>query len=64
MTSCKLTLAIFGGEWSATCPDCCPSGEKPCTHFTVGWVGPTVIISHSEYEKMLLPLLGIEYQIV
>jgi len=46
--SCKLTLAIYGGEWSAICPGCCTFGENPCIHFTVGWVGPKVSTGHSE----------------
>jgi hypothetical protein len=36
-----LISALVGGEWLASCP--CrftPGEEVPCTHWTVGWVGP------------------------
>jgi len=35
-----LTLALDGGEWSASCPDhFTPQERGPSTHLMGGWVG-------------------------
>jgi hypothetical protein len=45
-----LTLALVGGEWSAS---------RPCTHFTAGWVGPTTFLDDVKKRKFL-PLTRLE----
>jgi len=38
-----LTLALDGGEWSTSCPDCfIPRETTPNTHWIEGWVVPRV----------------------
>jgi hypothetical protein len=40
-----LTLALIGGEWSASRPDSCTPGERvPVIHWIGGWVGPIYFI--------------------
>jgi hypothetical protein len=54
-----LTLALDGGEWSASCPGRFIPGEiAPGTHW-IDWVGPRA--SLDAVEKVLL-LLGIKPQ--
>jgi len=36
-----MTAALEWGEWSAGCPDRTYPKERPDTHFTGGWMGPT-----------------------
>jgi len=36
-----MTAALEGGEWSAARPGRTLPRERPGTHFTGGWVGPT-----------------------
>jgi hypothetical protein len=55
-----LTLALDGGEWSASCLRCFTSGEQAvCMHWIGGWVGPRADLDPGE-EKHLLLLLVIE----
>jgi hypothetical protein len=35
-----LTLALDGGEWSASCPSLTAGETAPGTHCKGGWVGP------------------------
>jgi hypothetical protein len=40
-----LTLALDGGEWSASRPGrFTPRERAPCTHWVGGWVGPRAIL--------------------
>jgi len=42
-----LTLAIDGGEWSASCPSCFTYGERASSiHWIGGWVGPSTEFIH------------------
>jgi hypothetical protein len=53
-----LTLALVGGEWSASRPGpFTPRERAPSTHWIGGWVGPRISID--DVEK-LLPLLGLK----
>jgi hypothetical protein len=41
MVSLFLTLALYGGEWSVSCPDCfIPKERTSSTNFIGGWVSP------------------------
>jgi hypothetical protein len=55
-----LTLALVGGEWSASLPGRSTSGEKaPGTHLIGGWVGPRTGLDEMEKRKFLA-LPGLE----
>jgi hypothetical protein len=44
-----LTLALVGGEWSASHPSCFTPGERaPGTHWTAGWVDPRASLGNME----------------
>jgi hypothetical protein len=41
----SLTLALDGGEWSASCPSCfTPRERAPGTHWIGGQVGPRAVL--------------------
>jgi hypothetical protein len=41
----SLTLALDGGEWSASHPGCfTPKERAPGTHWIGGWVGPSAVL--------------------
>jgi hypothetical protein len=54
-----LTLALDDGEWSASCPGCFNSGEKPPYPLDSKLSGPQSWSGHCGVEKMFLPLSGI-----
>jgi hypothetical protein len=55
------TLALDGGEWSASCPGrALPPGKGSRYHWTEGCVGPRTSLDTEVRGKILLPLLGIE----
>jgi hypothetical protein len=55
-----LTLALTGGEWSASCPCRFTPGERaPGTHLIGGWVGPRAGLGEVEKRK-ILPLSELE----
>jgi hypothetical protein len=55
------TLALDGGEWSASRPGrALPPGKGSRYHLTEGWVGPRTSLDTEVRGKILLPLLGIE----
>jgi hypothetical protein len=58
----SLTLALDGGEWSASCPSCfTPRERAPGIHCIGGWVCPrAVLVKSGGEEKNSQPLLGIE----
>jgi hypothetical protein len=57
-----LTLALVGGEWSASHPDhFTPRVKVPGTHGIGGWVGPRAGLDDME-KKKLLTLLGLKLQ--
>jgi hypothetical protein len=57
-----LTLALDGGEWSASCPSCFTPGEiTPSNNLIWVWVGPRVGLDAAE-KRQMLPLSGIEAQ--
>jgi hypothetical protein len=57
-----LTLALAGGEWSASHLCCFTPGERaPGTHWLGGWVGPRAGLDDVEKRKFLL-LPGLELQ--
>jgi hypothetical protein len=52
----SLTLALNGGEWSASCPGCfTPRERAPGTHWIGGWVGPRAILDMVVKRKILCP---------
>jgi hypothetical protein len=52
-SSTFLTVALFGGEWSASCPGCFIPGERaPGTHLIGGWVGPRTHLDDLEKRKI------------
>jgi len=52
-----LTLALDGGEWSASCPRC----FTPSNHWVGEWVGPSASLDVMVRRKIpSLPLPGIE----
>jgi hypothetical protein len=56
----SLTLALGGGEWSASSPSHFTSRERaPGTHWIGGWVGPRAILDSGK-EKNSQPLPEIE----
>jgi hypothetical protein len=56
-----LTLALDGGEWSASRPGrFTPRERAPGTHWIGGWVGPQSHSGHSGEEKNSQPLPQIE----
>jgi hypothetical protein len=49
-----LTSALFGGEWSASCPDRFTSEEKaPGTHWIGGWLEPRAGLDDVKKKKFL-----------
>jgi hypothetical protein len=55
-----LTLALVGGEWSASRPSSfTPEERAPSTHWIGGWVGPRTGLDNVEGRK-ILPLLELE----
>jgi hypothetical protein len=49
-----LTLALVGGEWSASRPCCFIPGEiAPGTHSIGGWVVPRASLDDVQEEKVL-----------
>jgi hypothetical protein len=49
-----LTLALVGGEWSASWPQCfAPEERAPCAHWIGGWVGPRTDMDTVETIKFL-----------
>jgi hypothetical protein len=49
-----LTLALIGGEWSASCPGRFTPGERaPGTNLIGGWVGPRAGLDEVEKRKFL-----------
>jgi hypothetical protein len=56
-----LTLALEGGEWSASRPGrAFPPGERaPSTHFIGGWVGPRASLDAEARRKFLCPCWGL-----
>jgi hypothetical protein len=53
-----LTLALVGGEWSASHPcHFTPKEKAPNTHWIRGWVGPRASLDAVE-QKKFLTLLG------
>jgi hypothetical protein len=55
-----LTLALVGGEWSASRPSrFTPIDRVPGTHWIGGWVGPRAGLEDVERRKILL-VLGLE----
>jgi hypothetical protein len=57
-----LTLALAGGEQSASRPGRFTPGERaPCTHWTGGWVDPKAGLDDLKKRKFLT-LLGLELQ--
>jgi hypothetical protein len=56
----SLTLALNGGEWSASRPGrFSPRETAPGTHWTGGWVGPRAILD-VVVKRNPQPLLGIK----
>jgi len=48
-----LTLALDGGEWSASYPGQFSSGKKAlCTHGIFCWVGPSVCLDIVEKKRI------------
>jgi len=46
----SLTLALGGGEWSASCPGCfTPMESAPGAHWIGGWVGPRALLDAVKY---------------
>jgi hypothetical protein len=55
-----LTLALAGGEWSASRPGCFIRRERaPGTHWIGGWLGPRTGLDDVEKRKFLT-LPGLE----
>jgi hypothetical protein len=55
-----LTLALAGGEWSASHPCCLTSRERaPSNHWIGGWVDPRASLDDVEKRKFLT-LPGLE----
>jgi hypothetical protein len=55
-----LTSVVAGGEWSASRPGRCTSGERAaCTHWVGGSVGPKAGVDDVEKRKFLT-LPGLE----
>jgi hypothetical protein len=54
-SSTFLTLALDGGEWSASCPGCAlvPGKGSPGTHCTGGWVGTRASLDTNATGKIL-----------
>jgi hypothetical protein len=51
-----LTLALDGGEWSASCPDCFTPRERASgTHWIGGWVDPKVGLDMLLKRKIASP---------
>jgi hypothetical protein len=49
-----LTLALDGGEWSASRPCRFSAGERaPGTHWIGGWVDPKAGLDNMEKQKLL-----------
>jgi hypothetical protein len=58
----SLTLALAGGEWSASCPCCFTPEKEPLVPIELGgWVGPRASLDNVEKRKFLF-LLGLELQ--
>jgi hypothetical protein len=56
-----LTLALVGGEMSASLPGRFTAGEGAAgTHLIAGWVGPRIGLGDVEKRK-ILTLLGLEF---
>jgi hypothetical protein len=53
-----MTLALYGDEWSASCPGCTPERTSG-THW-IGWVGPRAGMDTNARGKIPSPLPGIE----
>jgi hypothetical protein len=57
-----LTLALAGGEWSASHPGHFTPGERALgTHWIGGWMDPRACLDDVEKRKFLT-LLGLELQ--
>jgi hypothetical protein len=57
-----LTLALVGGEWSASRPGrFTPRERAPGTHWKAGWVGPRTSLDDMG-KKKISPLTGLELQ--
>jgi hypothetical protein len=58
-----LTIAVVGGEWSASRPGRYTHGERGCpdTHWIVGWVGRRIGLADVETRK-ILHLPGLEFR--
>jgi hypothetical protein len=55
-------LALVGGEWPTSCPDCFTPGEKALsTHWIGGWLGPRTGLEGTEKIKFST-LLGFKLQ--
>jgi hypothetical protein len=52
----SLTLALDGGEWSASCPGhFTPGGRAPDTPWIGGWVGPRAVLDMVVKRKIPSP---------
>jgi hypothetical protein len=54
-----LTLALAGGEWSASRPYSVIPGERAGTHWIGDWVGPRACLDDLKKRKFLI-LPGLE----
>jgi hypothetical protein len=53
----SLTLALDGGEWSASRPyRFTPRERDPCTHWIGSWVSPRVVLDEVVKRKIPSPL--------
>jgi hypothetical protein len=58
-----ITLALDGGEWSASYPAAFIPGERtPGTHWAGGCMGPRAGLDTEARRKILLPLPGIKHR--
>jgi hypothetical protein len=52
----SLTLALDGGEWSASCPGCFAAGERALgTPWIGGWMSPRAILDTVVKRKIPSP---------
>jgi hypothetical protein len=56
-----LTLALAGGEWSASRPSCFTTGKRgPRTNWIGGWVDPRAGLDDTEKRNLTLPGLKLQ----